>query len=238
MTCLGTFARHTVVNQASCVKILDHYPLDKACLVGCGVTTGWGSAVYAAQVRPGDDVVVVGIGGIGASAVQGARLAGAERIFAVDPVPFKRDMAKRFGATHTAASLDEALPLVNEVTWGKNADKVILAMGVGDGSIINQVMDMTAKRGRVVVTNIHPMAETEVTLSLTWLTLMEKQLVGSIFGSANLRYDIPHLLRLYDQGQLDLDAMVTKTYPLEQVNEGYADMLEGRTVRGVILFDR
>jgi len=238
MTCLGTFARHTVVNQASCVKILDHFPFDKACLVGCGVTTGWGSAVYAAQVRPGDDVVVVGIGGIGAAAVQGARLAGAERIFAVDPVPFKRDMAKRFGATHTAASLDEALPMVDEVTWGRNADKVILAMGVGEGRIINRVMDMTAKRGRVVVTNIHPMAETEVTLSLTWLTLLEKQLVGSIFGSANLRYDIPHLLRLYEQGQLDLDEMVTKTYALEQVNEGYADMLEGRTVRGVIVFDR
>ncbi len=238
MTCLGTFARHTVVNQASCVKILDHYPFDKACLVGCGVTTGWGSAVYAAQIRPGDDVVVVGIGGIGASAVQGARLSGAERIVAVDPVPFKRDMAKRFGATHTASTLDEARAMVNEITWGKNADKVILAMGVGDGGIVDQVLEMTAKRGRVVVTNIHPMAETEVTLSLAWLTLMEKQLVGSLFGSANLRYDIPHLLALYDQGLLDLDAMVTKTYGLDQVNEGYADMLDGRNVRGVILFDR
>lgn len=237
MTCLGTFARHTVVNQASCVKILDHYPLDKACLVGCGVTTGWGSSVYAAEVRPGDDVVVVGIGGIGASAVQGARLAGAERIFAIDPVPFKREMALSFGATHAVASLDEAAPLINEVTWGKNADKVIMTMGVGDGSVIEQVMGMTAKRGRVVVTNIHPMAEKNVTLSLTWLTLMEKQLVGSIFGSANLRYDIPHLLRLYDQGQLDLDGMVTRTYTLEEINEGYADMLEGRNIRGVIRYE-
>jgi Zn-dependent alcohol dehydrogenase len=119
--------------QASCVKILDHYPLDKACLIGCGVTTGWGSAVYAAEVRPGDDVVVIGIGGIGASAIQGARLAGAERIFAIDPVPFKREMATKFGATHTAASVEEATALVNEVTWGKNADKVICTMGVGDG---------------------------------------------------------------------------------------------------------
>ena len=108
MVCLGTFAKHTVVNQASCVKILDHYPLDKACLIGCGVTTGWGSAVYAAEVRPGDDVVVIGIGGIGASAIQGARLAGAERIFAIDPVPFKLEMAKKFGATHTASSVEEA----------------------------------------------------------------------------------------------------------------------------------
>jgi len=235
--CLGTFARHTVVNQASCVKILDHYPLEKACLVGCGVTTGWGSAVYAAEVRPGDDVVVIGAGGLGSAAIQGAKLAGAERIFAIDPVPFKLAMATKFGATHTAASIEEATPLINEVTWGRNADKVICTMGVGDGTLIERIMNLTAKRGRVVVTNIHPMAETEATISLTWLTLFEKQLVGTVFGSANIRSDIPHLLRLYDQGQLDLDSMVTKTYPLEDINEGYADMLEGRNIRGVLLCD-
>jgi NDMA-dependent alcohol dehydrogenase len=237
MVCLGTFAKHTVVNQASCVKILDHYPLDKACLVGCGVTTGWGSAVYAAEVKPGDDVVVIGVGGIGAAAIQGARLAGAERIFAIDPLPFKREMATKFGATHTAASVAEATPLVNEVTWGANADKVICAMGVGDGSLMESILQMTAKRGRVVVTNIHPMAETEITLSLTWLTIMEKQVVGTIFGSANMRYDIPHLLRLYEQGQLDLDTMVTQNYKLEDINQGYADMLDGKNVRGVLVYE-
>ncbi len=237
MVCLGTFAHHTVVNQASCVKILDHYPMDKACLIGCGVTTGWGSAVYAADVRPGDDVVVIGIGGIGASAVQGARLAGAERIFAIDPVPFKLEMATKFGATHTAASIEEATPLINEVTWGKNAEKVICSMGVGDGRLMESIMQLTAKRGRVVVTNVHPMAELDVNLSLTWVTLLEKQIVGTIFGSANIRYDIPHLLRLYDQGQLDLDTMVTRTYPLEGVNQGYADMLEGRNIRGVLVYE-
>jgi len=235
--CLGTFAYHTVVNQASCVKILPHYPLDKACLIGCGVTTGWGSAVYTAEVKPGDDVVVIGIGGLGISAIQGAKLAGAERIFAVDPVAFKRDEALKFGATHVAASIEEATPLVNEVTWGKNADKVIMTMGVGDGSLIESVMQLTAKRGRVVVTNIHPMAETTVNLSLTWLTLFEKQLVGTVFGSANIRYDIPHLLRLYEQGQLDLDNMVTRTYTLDGVNDGYTDMLEGRNIRGVMIYD-
>ena len=210
---------------------------DRACLVGCGVTTGWGSSVYAGEVRPGDDVVVIGIGGIGASAIQGARLAGAERIFAIDPVPFKREMATKFGATHTAASIEEALGLVNEVTWGKNADKVICTMGVGDGRLMETIMQLTAKRGRVVVTNIHPMAETDVTFSLTWLTLFEKQMVGTIFGSANIRYDIPHLLRLYDQGQLDLDGMVTRTYKLEDVNLGYADMLDGKNIRGVLQYE-
>src|ERR1700683_1101508 len=114
MVCLGTFAKHTVVNKASCVKILDHYPLDKACLVGCGVTTGWGSSVYAAEVRPGDDVVVIGVGGIGASAIQGARLAGAERIFAIDPVELKRTLAPTFGATHTASSVKDAFGIVQQ----------------------------------------------------------------------------------------------------------------------------
>jgi S-(hydroxymethyl)glutathione dehydrogenase/alcohol dehydrogenase len=99
------------------------------------------------------------------------------------------------------------------------------------------IMQLAAKRGRVVVTNIHPMAETEVTLSLTWLTLLEKQVVGTIFGSANMRYDIPHLLRLYDQGQLDLDRMVTQNYKLEDVNQGYADMLDGKNIRGVLLYE-
>lgn len=237
MVCLGTFAKRTVVNQASCVKILDHYPLDKACLIGCGVTTGWGSAVYAAEVKPGDDVVVIGIGGLGASAIQGARLAGAERIFAIDPVPFKLEMATKFGATHTASSVEEALELVPEVTWGKNAEKVICTMGIGDGQLMESIMQLAAKRGRVVVTNIHPMAELDVTLSLTWLTLLEKQIVGTIFGSANMRYDIPHLLRLYDQGQLDLDSMVTQTYDLTEINQGYADMLEGRNIRGVLVYE-
>jgi NDMA-dependent alcohol dehydrogenase len=237
MVCLGTFARHTVVNRASCVKILDHYPLEKACLVGCGATTGWGSAVYAAGVRPGDDVAVIGVGGLGAAAVQGARLAGAERVFAIDPVEFKREMATTFGATHTATSIDEALPQITEVTWGKGADKVICTMGVGDGALMEQIMQLTAKGGRVVVTNIHPAAETTINISMTWFTLFEKQLVGTVFGSANFRYDIPHLLRLYDQGQLDLDAMVTRTYPLEEINQGYADMLDGRNIRGVLVFD-
>jgi S-(hydroxymethyl)glutathione dehydrogenase/alcohol dehydrogenase len=110
-------------------------------------------------------------------------------------------------------------------------------MGVGQGSLMETIMQLTAKGGRVVVTNIHPMSETDVTLSLTWLTLLEKQIVGTIFGSANIRYDIPHLLKLYDQGQLDLDTMVTRTYKLEDVNQGYADMLDGKNIRGVMLYE-
>jgi len=230
MCLLGTFAHHTVVHEASCIKIEKDVPLDKACLLGCGVVTGWGSAVYAADVAPGDTVAVVGVGGIGANAIQGAKLAGAKRIIAIDPVEFKREKAMEFGATHTAASLEEALPLIQDITWGQMANKVIMTMGVGDGQVIGQAMAVTAKRGRVVVTNIHPALEMGgANMSLLDLTLMEKQLVGSLFGSGNPRADIPKLLGLYREGRLDLDGLVTRTYPLEGINDGYQDMRDGGT---------
>ncbi|MHB1534776.1 MAG: NDMA-dependent alcohol dehydrogenase [Acidimicrobiales bacterium] len=236
MCLLGTFAERTVVNEASCIKIEPHFPLDKACLMGCGVVTGWGSAVYAAEVRPGEDVAVVGVGGIGINAVQGAKLAGARRIFAIDPVEFKREQATEFGATHTAASMEEALPQIQETTAGRMANKVIMTMGLGQGDAIAGALALTAKRGRVVITNIHSAMETQVSMSALDLTLMEKQVVGSLFGSANPRVDIPRLLELYTDGQLKLDELVTRTYSLDEVNAGYDDMRQGRNLRGVIAF--
>ena len=231
---LGTLAHHTVVHEWSCVPIDKNIPLERACLVGCGVTTGWGSAVYAAKVTPGDDVAIIGIGGIGISALMGAKLAGAERIFAIDPIESKRDEAKRFGATHVAASVEEAFGLIQQETWGRMCSKVIACVGVGDGQQLAATMTLVAKRGRLVVTNIHPMMETDVKLSLCDLTLMEKEIVGSLFGSANPLFDIPRLLRLYQGGQLDLDGIVTKTYALEDVNQGFADMKSGANLRGVL----
>jgi S-(hydroxymethyl)glutathione dehydrogenase/alcohol dehydrogenase len=234
---LGTFAHPTVVHEWSCVKVPPEVPLDKACLVGCGVTTGWGSAVYAADVQPGDKVAVVGLGGVGSAAVQGAAMAGAEQIFAIDPIEWKREIAQTFGATHTAAGLDEAAGLIEQETWGRRCDKVIMAMGVGDGSSMNQVMAITAKRGRVVVTNIHPMLEQSNTVPLLDLTLTEKQVVGSIFGSANPRKDIPRLLELYGAGRLDLDGMITRTYALDEVGQGFQDLRDGKNIRGVLVYE-
>jgi S-(hydroxymethyl)glutathione dehydrogenase/alcohol dehydrogenase len=237
MCMLGTFAHHTVVNEASCIKIDNDVPLDRACLLGCGVVTGWGSAVYAAEVSPGDTVAVVGVGGIGANAIQGAKLAGAKRIIAIDPIEFKREKAMEFGATHTAASMAEALPMLQEITWGTMANKVIMTMGVGQGSVMAEALALTAKRGRVVVTNIHPAMEASANMSLLDLTLMEKQVVGSLFGSGNPRADIPKLIGLYREGQLDLDGLVTKTYTLEGVNDGYDAMRAGENIRGVLIYD-
>lgn len=237
MCLLGTFAHHTVVNEASCIKVDDDLPFDKICLLGCGVVTGWGSAVYAAQVRPGDTVAVVGVGGIGANAIQGARLAGAKRIIAIDPIEFKREKAMEFGATHTAASMTEAVALLQEVTWGTMANKVIMTMGVGSGAVMAEAMALASKRGRVVVTNIHPAMEMSVTMNLLDVTLMEKQVVGSLFGSGNPRADIPKLASLYREGQLDLDGLVTRTYSLEGVNDGYEAMRKGENIRGVLVYD-
>ncbi len=231
---LGTFAHHTVVHEASCIRIDPGYPLDRACLLGCGFITGWGSAVHAAQVRPGDAVVVAGVGGIGGAAIQGARLAGAKVIVAIEPVAEKKEVALRLGATHVAGSWEEAPAVVAEATWDRGADSFICAMGVGDGRLIRRALAMTAKRGRVVVTNIHPAAERSIEISLMDLTLTGKQLVGSLYGSANPRADIPKVLELWGRGQVDLDTMVTRTYPLAGVNDGYDDMRAGRNLRGVL----
>jgi len=236
MCCLGTFAPYTVVNEASCIKLDDDIPLDKAALVGCGVTTGWGSAVYLADVQPGETVVVIGIGGVGINAVQGAAMAGARYIVAVDPIQFKRDEAVKFGATHTASSLEEATDTVKLITWGALADKAIITVDVVEGSMIAPVMAMVAKGGRCVVTGLAPMGAFDVTLSLADLTLMEKQLVGGIFGSANPRRDIPRLMRLYKEGKLKLDELVTTTYQLSEINEGYQDLRDGKNIRGMILY--
>jgi Zn-dependent alcohol dehydrogenase len=152
-------------------------------------------------------------------------------------VEFKREKAMEFGATHTAASMEEAMPLLQEITWGTMANKVIMTMGVGSGELLIQGLALAAKRGRLVVTNIHPALEMSANISLLDLTLMEKQVVGSLFGSGNPRADIPKLLGLYREGQLDLDGLVTRTYPLEGVNEGYEAMRNGENIRGVLVYD-
>jgi S-(hydroxymethyl)glutathione dehydrogenase/alcohol dehydrogenase len=179
---------------------------------------------------------VVGVGGIGINAIQGAAMAGARHIVAVDPVQFKRDQSLLFGATHTAASVEEAFALVGEITWGAMAEKAIITTSVAEGSMIASVMSLVSKGGRCVVTAVADIAATEVTLSLFELTLMQKELVGGIFGGANPRRDIPRLLRLYKEGKLKLDELITNEYKLDDVNQGYEDMRNGVNIRGLIRY--
>jgi S-(hydroxymethyl)glutathione dehydrogenase/alcohol dehydrogenase len=177
------------------------------------------------------------VGGIGSNAVQGAKLAGARVIAAIDPVEFKREKAMEFGATHTHSSVEEALGALGETTWDRGFDKVIMTIGVGNGDVLGEAFHLGGKRSKIVVTNIHPTAEQTIAIPAVFLTVFEKQLIGSLFGSANPRKDIPRLLELYTQGQLDLDGLVTRTYSLEEINQGYADMNEGKNIRGVLVYD-
>ncbi|AEH07708.1 MULTISPECIES: NDMA-dependent alcohol dehydrogenase [Protofrankia] len=236
MCVLGTFSEYTVVPVASVVRIDQGAALDKAALIGCGVPTGYGSAVNTAQVRPGDTVVVMGVGGIGVNAVQGARAAGARTVVALDPVDFKRQKAVEFGATHTAATVDAARELVSELTRGQLADACIITTDVAEGAYVGEALSLVGKRGRVVVTAIGHPTDISISGSLFELTLYEKSIRGALFGSSNPQHDIPRYLELYNRGQLKLDELVTREYSLEDINEGYQDMLDGRNIRGLIRF--
>jgi S-(hydroxymethyl)glutathione dehydrogenase/alcohol dehydrogenase len=236
MTLLGTFSPYMVVHKSSVVKIDKSIPFEVACLVGCGVTTGYGSAVRTADIRPGDDVAVIGVGGVGMSALQGAVAAGARNVFVIEPVEWKRDAALKFGATHTYPDIETAFGGVAEVTQGLMAKKVIVTVGELDGKDVDNYVNLTSKGGTCVLTAIGSMLDTNVTLNLAMLTLMQKNLQGTIFGGGNPHYDIPQLLSMYKAGKLNLDDMITRQYKLEQINDGYTDMLEGRNIRGVIRY--
>ena len=233
---LGTFAEYLVVAERSVVKVDESIPLHAASLVSCGVATGWGSATVAAGTQPGDTVVVVGTGGVGMNAVQGARSAGAKFVVAVDPVEFKRDSAKIFGATHSSPSAAEAIGLVREITRGVMADRVVLTPGVLHTDLILLAMALTRKGGTCVVTAVTPVSEMSVPLMLTDMVYSSKQLKGQLYGGMNPRSDMPKLLSMYQAGALMLDELVTHRYRLDQINEAIADMREGRSIRGIIEF--
>lgn len=236
MCLLGTFARHTVVPVKSVVRIEEDIPLHLAALVGCGVTTGFGSAVRSAELRAGDTAVVIGIGGVGANAVQGARIAGCRYVVAVDPVEFKRDKALELGATHVAASIGEAWEIVSELTRGRLADAAILTTDLAEGAHLQPALQLVGKGGRLVVTALGRADEDTASLSLLELTLYEKQIRGALYGSSNAQHDVPRLLDMHRLGLLKLEELITRTYSLEQINTGYDDLRAGRNIRGVIRY--
>jgi len=237
MTQLGTFSDSVLANEASLVKIDPGVSLKAAALISCGISTGFGSAVDRAKVTPGETVVVVGAGGVGSGAIQGAKLAGARYVVAVDPLPFKTEKAKEIGATHTAASILEANLLLPELTEGRMADVVILTPGVLTGDLIGPAMALASKDGRVVATAIAPFDQNEVSLNLFNLSMFNQSLLGTVFGSCSPRVQIPNLLRLYQAGLLEIDKLITQEYTLDQVQNGYDDLAAGANIRGVVAFD-
>jgi S-(hydroxymethyl)glutathione dehydrogenase/alcohol dehydrogenase len=233
---ISTFCEYTTVAVESAIKVPDDTPLEVACLLGCSVGTGWGAAVRTGDVRPGDTVIIQGVGGIGANAVQGAAHAGASNVIAVDPLPFKRETAQMLGATHAVESMDEATQLARGLTDGQGADVAIVTVGVVSGEIVAEAFAAIRKQGSVVVTALGKLAEVGVPISLGELTLFEKKLKGSLFGSCNPSADIPKLLGLYKSGNLRLDELVTTRYSLDDVARGYEDMHAGKNIRGIVVF--
>ncbi|HET6734426.1 NDMA-dependent alcohol dehydrogenase [Mycobacterium sp.] len=233
---VGTFSEYVVASERSLIKVHDWIPLEAASLVSCGVTTGFGSGTVSAGTRPGDTVVVIGVGGVGMNAVQGARAAGAKYVVAVDPVDFKRDVAPSFGATHTVPDAGAALELVNEITWGAMADAVIITVGVVDTGLVPLAMMLTRKGGTCVITAMTPISDMNVPIILADMVNSCKTLKGSLYGEMNPRASMPMLLSMYEAGDLKLDELITRRYKLDEINDAIKHLRDGRNIRGVIDF--
>jgi NDMA-dependent alcohol dehydrogenase len=237
MTQLGTFAEEMVCHENSVVRIDPWRDMKAAALISCGIATGFGSSVDRAKVKPGETVVVAGCGGVGSGAIQGARIAGARHVIAVDPVPWKLERATEIGATHTAASLLDAQMMLPELTMGRNADVVILTPGVLKGDLVAAACACGSKDARIVVTAIAPFHQMDVQLNLFNLAMFNQSVLGTIFGSQSPRIQMPNLLNLYESGQLKIDELITQEYSLDQVQQGYEDQGAGTIIRGVVKFD-
>ncbi|HUX04991.1 MAG TPA: NDMA-dependent alcohol dehydrogenase [Acidimicrobiales bacterium] len=237
MTQLGTFSEYVVVHESSIVRIEPWYDLRAAALISCGISTGFGSAVNRGGVKPGDTVAVIGCGGVGAGAIQGARFAGARGIVAIDTNPTKVERAMKIGATHgCATTLDAAFTILPELTMGRNCDVTIITVGVLTGELIEQARSITAKGGVIVVTSIAPFSQRNVELDLFMLAMYNQELRGTIFGSESPRVQIPRLLRLHHEGSLIIDDLITNEYSLDEVHKGYEDLESGINLRGVVRF--
>ncbi|MCP9276848.1 NDMA-dependent alcohol dehydrogenase [Mycolicibacterium arenosum] len=233
---VGTFAEYVVASERSLVKVHDWIPLEAASLVSCGVTTGFGSGSVAAGTEIGDTVVVIGVGGIGMNAVQGAKAAGAKHVVAVDPNEFKREAAPNFGATHTAVDAEAALGLVRKLTWGVMADRVVITPGVVPADMVMVAMMLLRKGGVCVLTGMAKITDVMVPLMLTDMVSSCKTLKGVLYGEMNPREAMPRLLSMYEAGTLKLDELVTRRYPLNDINEAMRDLRAGRNIRGVLEF--
>jgi NDMA-dependent alcohol dehydrogenase len=237
MCMLGTFSQYSTIKQNSVVKVDEDLPLEVAVLVGCGVPTGWGSVNYAGGMTAGDVVVIYGVGGIGINAVQGARNGGARHIVAVDPIPFKREKAEEFGATHSVASAEEAQELVMQLTRGVGADLAVVTVDIVDQPVVQAAFDTIRKGGTAVVTGLADPTKITVQLSGAAMTLFQKTVKGTLFGDSNPMYDISRLLDMYRTGDIKLDELITKQYSLDEINQGYQDLLDGKNIRGVIVHE-
>lgn len=227
---VSSHAQYSVVPESGAVVIDPAMPLDRACLIGCGVMTGVGAACRVARVSAGSTVAVVGCGAVGLNVIQGARIQGAEQILAIDPDPLRLDLAQRLGATGTLHSDASPLDAVKALTGGRGADAVFEC--AGSESALQLSLESTRPGGDLVI-----LGKTEVNrkVSLRFGSLMgEKRIVRSSYGGARPRRDFPWLASLYLKGSLRLDELITQRLPLHAINEGFEAMRRGKTLRTVL----
>ena len=233
---IGGFAERAIVDQASVIVIDKDIPFDLASLVACGVPAGIGAARQRAKVQPGESVLVVGCGGDGMNVVQGARLCGAAQIIAADIVPAKLHWARQFGATHGVNAEGEALTrAVLKLTGGIGVNHAFVC--IDPPATLLPAFRATAKGGNVVVTALTPDTVTEIKIPPLELFVTQKAIMGAVYGFASPRLQIPELLGLYRKGMIKLRELITRTYRLDEINQGYADLDAGRNLRGVVVFD-
>jgi len=231
---LGALAERIVAPANACVKLPDDAPLDKAALIGCSVMTGGGAVFNTAQVRAGSSVAVFRAGGVGLNVIQGAAMAGAERIIAVDVHRQKLDFAVVFGATDGIdASGSDVVAAIRDLTEGRGVDYAFEAIGRKES--IEQAYAATRKGGTCVVIGIGSRRES-VSLNTFFIPVMERRLFGCWYGGGDVHRDAPRLLSLYREGKLKLDPLLTRTYPLEDVNQAFADLNAGRNARGLVVY--
>lgn len=231
---LSSFAEKMLTTERSVVKIREDMPLDRASLIGCGVTTGVGAALHTVDIRAGDSVVVIGCGGVGLSAIQGARITGAGKIIAVDAQPWKFDLARSCGATDCVDASDgQAVQAVMDLTGG-GANYVFECIGLK--ATIEQGVQMTGRGGTTVLVGVLPIGQT-VEIGAADLTLQEKKITGSLMGSNRFQYDMPRYVDFYLDGRLQLDEMISARIKLEDINDAFDAMRKGEAARQVIMFD-
>lgn len=231
---VGAFAEDVIVDQSQVVQVPADLPLDRAALLACGVITGLGAVINTARVPPGSSVVVMGTGGVGLNSIQGAVLAGAQRIIAVDLLEMKLAAAQTFGATDTInARQQDAVEAVKDLTAGRGADYVFVT--VGSTVAVAQGFGMLAKHGTLVIVGL-PESGALAALPVADFPLYERRVIGSFMGSTRLRVDVPRLAELYRQGRLKLDELITARYPLGQINEAIAAMESGAALRNLLMF--
>ena len=231
----AAFAERVVVDRSQVQKIPADIGMDAACLLSCGVITGFGAVTNTAGVKPGSDVVVVGAGGVGLNSIQGAALAGAARVIAVDPVPGKLDAAREFGATDVVLATDDDVEhRIGKLTGGRGADTVLVTVGAADA--YRQAPRFLAPRGQLIAVGMPP-ADVWTEWSPGDFSYLGQSIQGSCLGDTVLSRDIPYLVDLYRQGSLKLDELVTGRYPFARINDAIGDTRSGRSRRNVILFE-